>query len=402
LTVRKNRGVLFEYGGDSIILDPTNKPEGHTVFVSHAHSDHAASFRYPGVPKYATKETVELLEAMGWQSLENCTSISVGDSINVGDLEVIVHNAGHILGSVMFEIRGPEESILYTGDISGGDSFTMDLPEPVRCDLLLVESTFGSPMFRFPKRRNVALEMIRWAVMETIPNRKVPSIRADSIGNAQEIIYAFNSMTNLPVVTSKSVTRISDVYLRNGYDLDYIDYRTDEGQALLESGRCLLVTSKGSKHVRDNLDTALASGWAVIMNKRQRAFPLSDHADFRSLINFISSCKPDRVLTFHGGSMTRDFPKLIRNRLGIDAKELTSREETIRGTVYDRNQRIRTCSEHLRRTIRIPGFVYKRSWLVKEMARRGFTKNETQRSLDFLVDRGDLEGDEKEVERPKR
>ncbi|MFP3951950.1 MAG: MBL fold metallo-hydrolase RNA specificity domain-containing protein [Candidatus Bathyarchaeia archaeon] len=393
LTVRKDGGFIFEYGVDSLILDPTNRSKGHNIFVSHAHSDHAAAFKYPEIPKYATMETVELLEAMGWRELGNYTGISVGDSISIGDLDVRVHNAGHILGSVMFEVHGPEESILYTGDISGGDSFNMELPEPVDCDMLLVESTFGAPMFRFPKRRDVSLEMIRWAVMDVIPGGRIPTIKSDSIGNAQEIIYAFNKMTNLPVVTAKSVTMISDVYQSHGYELEYIDSRSDEGQNLLDSGRCVLVTPKRSKAIRDNQETALASGWAVIMNKRQRAFPLSDHADFRSLIRFIRDCNPKRVLTFHGGSMTREFPKLIRKQLGIDAKPLTSREETARGTVYDNNQRIRICSGHLMRTIRIPGFVYTRSWLVKEMGRRGFTKKETQRSLDYLLERGILKGD---------
>jgi putative mRNA 3-end processing factor len=383
--VRKKSGIIIEYDGERVIFDPTSNNHDHPVFVTHAHSDHAAAFKHPDRPKYATRETAQLLRAMGWKKVDNLQEIQVGDKVQVGDLEIIARNAGHILGSVMYEVQTPEGSILYTGDICLEDTFTMDPAEVVDCDLLVIETTFGSPMFNFPKRKDVGLEMVRWALMDTIPQGKIPTFKTDSIGNAQEIISIFNSMTKLPVVTAKSATRVSNVYRENGYQLNYYDANSEDGKELLEMGRCALITPKGSKLKASNLDTALASGWAMLYRKRRMAFPLSDHADFKSLCRFIRGCKPRRVLAFHGGSMTRNFPEYVRKKMGIDAKQLTSRYETISGPVYEDASRVRFCSSHIVRMVKIPGFVYNQNWLVKELGRRGFSKKEVQNSLESLI-----------------
>jgi hypothetical protein len=127
------------------------------------------------------------------------------------------------------------------------------------------------------------------------------------------------------------------------------------------------------------------------MKRRSRAFPLSDHADFRELISFIRRCRPKRVLTVHGGAMTKGFPEYVRKRLNIDARPLTSREETLMGTVSHGETRMRACVEQLIRAIRIPGFEYTSPWLVKEMARRGFTRSETEVALRHLIERNVVE-----------
>ena len=386
LTVRYRGGVVVEYAGDGVVFDLTSDALSYPAFVSHAHADHSAAFRYPNLVKYSTEPTYRLLEALGWRRAGEWRKVSVGGRVKVGDIEVRLHNAGHVLGSVQFEASTPEGTVLYTGDFNIGDSYTMEAAEPVSCDLLVVETTFGAPMFTFPKRREVALEMIRWAVLEAIPGGQVPTFKTDSIGNAQEIISFFNRMTKLPVVTAKNVTKASGVYKEYGHRLDYIDADSTEGRELLEEGRCALIVPKGSKLSLGNLDAALASGWAVIMRKRGRSFPLSDHADFRGLLSFIRRCHPKRVLTFHGGALTKGFPDYVKRRLGIDARPLTSREETLRGRVSNSEMRMRVCCEQLLKAVRIPGFIYTSQWLVKEMARRGFTRTETEAALQRLIE----------------
>jgi len=391
LTVRYGRGVIVEYGGIGVAFDASSDASNYPVFVTHAHADHAAAFKYPDVVKYATEPTHRLLESLRWRRLENWRPIAVGDRVRVGDIEVRAHDAGHVLGSTQFEAATPEGTILYTGDFSMGNSYTMRAAEAVGCDLLVVETTFGAPMFRFPKRKDVALEMVRWALMDTLPRGKTPAFRTDSIGNAQEIISVFNSMTKLPVVTARSVTRASDVYREYGHSLDYVDAESLEGRELLESGRCALVAPKGAQFEVENIETALASGWAVIMKGRGKAFPLSDHSDFRELLGFIRRCHPKRVLTFHGGALTRGFAEYVRRKLGVDARPLTAREETLMGTITRGEVRTKACSEQLLKALRIPGFEYTSPWLVKEMARRGFTRGETEAALKYLLDRSVLE-----------
>ena len=121
LSVRRSSGVVVEYSGEGVVFDPTSGAVGYPALVSHAHSDHAAAFRYPDLVKYSTEPTYKLLEALGWSRRGEWRPISVGDSVRFGEIEVRVHNAGHILGSTQFEATTPEGTILYTGDFGLGD-----------------------------------------------------------------------------------------------------------------------------------------------------------------------------------------------------------------------------------------------------------------------------------------
>ena len=389
LKVRQLGGILVEYGDQGVMLDPTRNTHKYPTFVSHAHADHASAFKHPERMKYATQETYDLLSVMGWSRLEGFNKIKIGDEIKIDDIEVHIHNSGHVLGSVQFEVNTPEGTVLYTGDLYTEETFTMDPATPADCDILVIETTFGSPMFQFPKREDIAVEIYQWVVNTAIQGR-IPTFKTDSIGNAQEIISILNQYTNLPVVTNKSATRVTEVYRAKGYNLDSVDAQSDEGQELLDSGKCALITPKGSKPKWENLDIALASGWATIMGRKRIAFPLSDHADYRGLMSHIKKCKPKRVLTFHGGNFTKDFHNHVRKRLSIPASPLTNRIETVNGPKMSNEVRIRACSKQIINTIKIPGFVYQPSWLITEMTRRGFSSSETESSLQYLVDRGIL------------
>ncbi len=387
LKVRQLGGILVEYGDQGVMLDPTRNTHSYPTFVSHAHADHASAFKHPEREKYATQETRDLLNSMGWKHLEGFKEIKVGDKIKLDDIEVHVHNSGHVLGSVEFEVNTPEGTVLYTGDLCTEETFTMSPATPAQCDILVIETTFGAPMFQFPKREDIAVEIYQWAVNNVVQG-KIPTFKTDSIGNAQEVISILNQYTNLPVVTCKTASSVTDLYRSRGFNLDSVDANSAEGMDLLDSGKCALITPKGSKPKWDNLDIALASGWATIMGRKRIAFPLSDHADYRGLMSHIRKCKPKRVLTFHGGNFTKDFHEHVRKRLGIAASPLTDRIETVNGPKMSNEVRIRACSKQIINTIKIPGFLYQPSWLITEMTRRGFSPSETENSIDFLIERG--------------
>ncbi|MBS7637423.1 hypothetical protein KEJ49_00815 [Candidatus Bathyarchaeota archaeon] len=388
---------MVEYSGEGVVLDPTSEELPYPSIVTHAHSDHASAFRFPALHKYSTPQTYRLLERLGWRRAGGWHPVSIGERFRVGDMEIRTHNAGHILGSITVEITSPEGTVLYTGDFNVEESYTMEPARPVSCDILVIETTFGSPAFSFPKRNEVAIEMVEWAVLDVIPRGRVPVFKTDSLGNAQEIISIFNRLTKLPVVASPTVARASDVYREYGHRLDYIEADSKEGRELLESGRCVYVTPKGSRPSGRRLEPSLASGWAALFRGRGRSFALSDHTDFKGLLSFIKGCSPRRVLTFHGGPITKRFTEYLRRRLGLDAKPLTNMEETISGTVLGGEGRLKACRSQLLSLIRIPGFTYSMPWLMKEMARRGFTRKETEEAMRRLVEEGILEPEGSEM-----
>jgi putative mRNA 3-end processing factor len=397
LKVRQLGGVLVEYKDQGVILDPTRNTHIYPTFVSHAHADHANAFKHPEREKYATQETFDLLKQMGWKRLAGHKKIKIGDQIKLDDIEVHVHNSGHVLGSVQYEVNTPEGIVLYTGDLCTEQTFTMNPATPADCDILVIETTFGSPMFKFPKREDIAVEIYQWAVNNILKGR-IPTFKTDSIGNAQEIISILNHYTNLPIVTNKTVSLVTDLYRKKGFTLDSVDAFSDEGKDLLDSRKCALITPKGTNPKWDNLEIALVSGWATIMGRRRIAFPLSDHADYRGLMSYIRKCRPKRVLTFHGGKFTKDFHFHVRKQLGISASPLTNICETINGPQISNEVRIKACSKQILNAIKIPGFIYQASWIKNEMIRRGFASAETESSIKYLIDKGILKRSSRGVE----
>ena len=75
--------------------------------------------------------------------------------------------------------------------------------------------------------------------------------------------------------------------------------------------------------------TAILTGWAVDSNCRYRyrcdaAFPLSDHADFPDLVEFVKQVRPKKVYTLHG--FAADFAQHLR-QLGFEAHSLSQNEQ---------------------------------------------------------------------------
>ena len=143
---------------------------------------------------------------------------------------------------------------------------------------------------------------------------------ADSLGNSQELIVLFNRFTNIPVVAHHRVALVNEVYRRHGVRMEYISHNTEEGQELVKSGFCVYIAPKGAKVLLDKpTRKALVSGWALTF---RNGFPLSDHADYPSLINYVARVRPKIVYTYPGGYSGRVLADRIRKVLGIPAQPL--------------------------------------------------------------------------------
>ena len=142
-------------------LDPSQAVRGpERVFVSHAHSDHTARHR----EVILTEATARLMKArIGGRRLEHVLPFGEprrfeGDPV---PFQITLLPAGHILGSAMALIEAEGESLLYTGDFKLRHSLSAGLCEPRPADVLVMETTFGRPQYRFPPDDAVWSELIR-------------------------------------------------------------------------------------------------------------------------------------------------------------------------------------------------------------------------------------------------
>lgn len=320
LTVEWDDGITVGYDHERLVFDPRkNNHSFPRIFITHAHLDHSKGFGFKDSLKLSTKATKDIMSAYG-KKIRHWEPLEMEGKIRVDDIEVVSHNAGHVLGSTLFEIVTPEGNVVYTGDIQVTDSFTLKGAKPISCDILIIDSTFGSESFKFPDRETVAHEMVQWA-SDTINKDRVPTFKTDALGNAQEVTKAFNLYSNLPVVVHQRVAHINEIYTANGHTLKFLDGRSEEAHEVIFTGQCILIVPKNLKlDDQTELETALVSGWALWTKKT--AFALSDHADFNQLIQFIRACNPRTVFTCFGGRRNYTFAERVEKVLGIEARPL--------------------------------------------------------------------------------
>jgi putative mRNA 3-end processing factor len=304
------------------MLDPTSgRPlsgDWH-IFITHAHSDHTYGFS-TSAEKYSSQETVQIYEALRERQVKNCRTLKIGETIRVDDSEVRVLNAGHMLGSCQFEVVTPEFTAIYTGDINCVDTLTTQAAERKPCDYLVVEATYGHPSYLFPRRSTMYADIVRWAMTE-IKDGKIPTFQVYSSGKPQELVRLFNVYTKIPVVCSPAISRANGVHNENGVKLDYLDSSTSDGKRVAKSGGCVYITTAAADHIPRNASRAVTTGWAVRQAFRNcTSFPLSSHADYDQLLQFVSSVNPRRVYIFTGYADM--LSTQIERKLGIKAGPL--------------------------------------------------------------------------------
>ncbi|MFQ6076853.1 MAG: MBL fold metallo-hydrolase RNA specificity domain-containing protein [Candidatus Bathyarchaeia archaeon] len=315
-------GVTIVSDEALIRLDPFTREDRSSLnLISHAHGDHTAGFRFKA-EKCSTAETKEIFTSRRGRGVEGFRSIEYGGKVSVGDIEIVAHDAGHMLGSTLFEVRCGETTLLYTGDINCVDTLTTQAAEAVPCDILVIESTYGNPSYIFPPREETYARIVRWAIGQ-VRQGKTPTLHAYVAGKAQELIRLFNDYTLLPVVVHPAVARVNEAYEKNGVRMAYTSSESEDGRKLLKSHRCVhIVPSYWSPDGHDGCSKAVATGWAVRFKPSgmDTAFPLSSHADFRQLVEYVRRVRPRRVCTVNG---FRDaLADYVSRRVGVAAHPL--------------------------------------------------------------------------------
>ena len=302
-------------------LDSTRKRQD--CVISHAHSDHIARHSRP----VATANTLLLLR----DYLKNADPITLpyGELLDSPTHSITLYPAGHCLGSAQTLIvsKNTGHRLLYTGDIRARPSPTNEAMEPVPCDTLVIESTYGRPDYVFPPQEQTLATATR--VLQTWLDRgERPVVLGWRLGKAQEMLFHLLS-EGFEVVAEAGVYRVVEAYREAGVEFpgqvtSYDGHWPEGAVALFPPGRSI-ASLKGYR----NLRTMEMTGWAVSGDGRSwgRAadvsLPFSDHADFNDLLAYVETVKPQRVYTVFG------FPDLSAElrSMGYPAVHLNGKGE---------------------------------------------------------------------------
>lgn len=308
------RGVLLPEL--KLALD-TSAP-GYASVVSHGHGDHIpwdardASCSAETADVMATRAPLIRTRVLPWR-----------EPTRVGDATVTLHPAGHILGSACVHVEAQDGStLLYTGDTKTRPGLTCPPAEFVEAETLIVESTFGLPIYRFPDLDALQAKAAAFA-RQALEEGATPVFLGYALGKAQELC-AMLGRAGVPVVAHGAVWNMCETYRRHSVEFPnmrpYVQGQTQ--------GAALVVPDTFREHPMVlKLDHRLAycSGWAALSKSRVQMdadllLPLSDHADYPSLLDIVARVKPQRVFTNHGYADT--LAHLLRKQ-GHDARELS-------------------------------------------------------------------------------
>ena len=309
-------------GEKNLVIDPASASvKADFALVSHAHSDHARISGSKSFPSYMTPETKALLEAKG-MNLKNSKILELNKKIQLDDFCVEFHNSGHVLGAAQIELQN-NSSCVVTNDFKLHDSIILEGAKPIKCDTLLIESTFGRKEFVFPERSLVYEQMLKWLNLHLKQNKFIV-LGGYSIGKAQELTKFVNDFLGINPLVHESIANANKVYEQFGKKLGKtipLNHNLRESQVLIMPPHLItpFLVQTLSLSLNKKIETAIATGWNNV--SLFKTFPLSDHADFNQLLQYVKEASPKQVYTFHG--FDADLAKAIQKELSIPAKPLS-------------------------------------------------------------------------------
>jgi len=321
LPIELSRGQL-KVAESGLFLDAHRRSE--CAFVSHAHGDHIA--RHDRT--IATPPTVALMRhRLGAKVKGEALPVAYRQPFGLGDLTLELFPAGHVLGSAQLRIVRDGVALGYSGDLCLEPTLTAEQAEVVECDVLVLESTFGLPRYVFPPKDEV-LAAVRRFVDDALSDGATPVLLGYALGKAQEILKYLGG-AGYRCRAHPVVHAVNRVYEAQGVGLPNVELLGAEGPApgeVVVAPPHLARTSPILRIV--NRRTAVLTGWAIDGRRGFRgadaAFPLSDHADYPSLLRYARASGAARVLTVHG--YARELAAALRKE-GVRAEPLVEREQ---------------------------------------------------------------------------
>ena len=393
--------VLLETAHEKILLDYGLKVESgemplpikgniNAIILCHPHLDHCGSVptlykkSQANIPFFATAATFDQTHLL-WndsmkvsklkgkpqifneknieQARRHEMVITYGQELEIGHMNIEIHSAGHVPGSIMPVIDVDGKRILYTSDFNTMSTRLLngaDAKELRDIDVLIIESTYSAK--EHPPREKTEKDLIN-IVEETIQNNGIALIPVFAVGRAAEIMMVLNSvkpkysiyldgmareaseialrypeLLRNPAALKDAMNKVIPLYtdderkeaisepcaiittggcLDGGPAVFYIKYLYNRPECSLiftgfqipkTAGRYLLDTGH---YVTENMDLK------VKMNMRYLDF--SAHSGRTELFEFIKNIQPEHVICMHGDYCKR-FATEIKSRMGIKAE----------------------------------------------------------------------------------
>ncbi len=314
--------VSDKYDNKTFNLDQTKLDSlEKELLVTHAHADHITNTPQKTITNKITKSFIDVVlpkNKLNFSNIDYNKTIDLTDRIKVTSL-----NAGHVLGSSMYYFESPNKSLLYTGDFATKDSLLLKGAEPVSADTLIIESTFGREHFVFPERKEIYADFAE-KLAKDLQQDKLIIVGGYALGKSQEVIKFINEYLGVTPLVTKNISDINKVYQEN--DVYLGNYKTLNGNIRDANiivvppnlmTRDVIKTMK--QQTKKEISTYVITGWDFY--KGSTCVPISNHADFNDIIEFVEKVNPKKVFCAHG--FHKDLAQSLRKKLKVNAKSIS-------------------------------------------------------------------------------
>jgi putative mRNA 3-end processing factor len=232
--------------------------------------------------------------------------------------------ADHILGTAQVLVEDAEGTrILYTSD------FRLPKTPIINADVLVIEATYGNPMQVRPFERVVENALVSLVERGL---KQGPVYIFGYHGKLQEVMQILhNAQVKAPFIVPEKVFRISKICEKHGMKLGrYLLFSQEEAQSMLKKKDSYIALHhmNSRRYIGKDAFRIFVSGWEFSSPRRQigdheHLIALSDHSDFKGLLQYVGESKPKLVITdnYRVGA-AKTLAKQIEKRLKIPAKPL--------------------------------------------------------------------------------
>jgi putative mRNA 3-end processing factor len=322
-------GLYCRVGG--FYIDPW-KPVDRAV-ITHAHSDHARWGSKYYLCHHFTKPLLQL--RLGPNQYQ---SIGWNETIYINGVRVSLHPAGHIIGSSQVRVEYNGELWVISGDYKTENDGLSGEFEPVKCQHFITEATFGLPIYNWKPQDEIFSGIQNW-IRKNQSERKTSVLIAYSLGKAQRLLPCIAGVTDT-ILLHGAVYNVHMALVNAGWKLPEVMRVTPETPKELLKGNVVIAPSgaESSPWIKKfaPYETGICSGWMQVRGNVRRknadaGFALSDHADWKGLLEAVKATEAEKVYATHGFQSA--FSRYL-NENGIEAAEVKTEyggeeEETV-------------------------------------------------------------------------
>jgi len=357
---------LFEYGMNPGKPPeyPMQPPDVDMILLTHCHLDHSGMipwlFIKNGQKIFTTdltrevstllhNDSIKIAKSEGYATPYSPSEVKKAKNSVVPvkpnqnkpiseNIELKTHDAGHIPGSLMFELVS-DKKILFTGDINTIDTKIVKGTKPVDCDILFLEGTYAGR--DHPKKREEIERDMLDKIDEVVRRDGVAVLPAFAVSRSQEIAMILRK-SGYNVWFDGMGRKVSKLFLKYSKylkspenlkkSLNEINFiHSDHGRKLAVSKADVILTSSGmmdggpvlnymNKLRTDPKNGVILTGYQVpdsnarllvdhgmldFYGVKEKVscsvdyFDLSAHAGHSELIDFAKKCNPEKIVLMH-------------------------------------------------------------------------------------------------------